>query len=79
MSNNLTVKLKAKQDQDGETYYVGKVEFPGTINFKDGVVFLIFVADKGDEQIQIAGIDKKDFKSKEFGPDKKDFKQKENG
>jgi len=61
MSNkNLIVGLKARKDVDGQTFYVGKLQFPGNINLKEGAVFLVFVSDKGEEQLQIALMDKKD-------------------
>lgn len=59
MSNkNLTVDLKARKDIDGNKFYVGKLEFPGNISCKDGVVFLIFISEDGGEQLQIANMDK---------------------
>lgn len=61
MSNkNLTIDLKARQDKDKMTYYVGKIEAPVLIDCSKGVVFLIFVSDQGDEQLQIALMDNKD-------------------
>ena len=61
MSNkNLTVDLKARKDVDGQTFYVGKLKFPGTIDCSEGVVFLVFTSDQGDEQLQVALMDKKD-------------------
>ncbi len=61
MSNkNLTVDLKAKRDVDKRTFYVGKIQFPGFIDCSKGVAFLIFVSDQGEEQLQIAPMDKKD-------------------
>lgn len=61
MSNkNLTMKLFPRKDVDGQTFYVGKLKFPGTIQLEEGAVFLVFVSDKGDEQLQIALMDKKD-------------------
>lgn len=61
MSNkNLTIDLKARKDKDGMIFYVGKIQAPVLIDCKDGVVFLIFVSDQGDEQLQIAPQDNKD-------------------
>lgn len=60
MSNkNVTIDLKARKDLDGQTFYVGKIEAPVLIDCSEGAVFLIFVSDKGDEQLQIALMDKK--------------------
>jgi len=53
-NNNMIVDLKAKVDKDKRIFYVGKIKAPITINCKDGVVFLIFVSDKGGEEMQIA-------------------------
>lgn len=59
MSNkNLSIDLTARKDVDGNVFYVGKLQFPGTINLKDGAVFLVFVSDKGNEQLQIGMMDK---------------------
>jgi hypothetical protein len=61
MSNkNITIDLKARKDVDGRTFYVGKVKSPVLIDCKDGAVFLIFVSDQGEEQLQIAPMDKKE-------------------
>lgn len=58
MSNkNITIDLKARKDMDGQTFYVGKVKAPALIDLSIGVVFLVFVSDKGDEQLQIALMD----------------------
>jgi hypothetical protein len=61
MSNkNLTIDLKARKDIDGQTFYVGKLKGPVLIDCSEGAVFLIFVSDKGDEQLQIAPMDNKE-------------------
>ncbi len=61
MSNkNITIDLKARKDVDGRTFYVGKVKAPVLIDCHYGAVFLVFVSDKGDEQLQIAVMDNKD-------------------
>ena len=58
--NNLIVDLKARKDADGQTFYVGKLKFPGSIDCSMGAVFLVFVSDKNEEQLQIALMDDKD-------------------
>ena len=61
MSNkNLTIDLKGRKDVDGQIFYVGKLKCPINIDCSEGVVFLVFVSDKGEEQLQIAPMDKKD-------------------
>lgn len=61
MSNhNVTVDLKARKDIDGQTFYVGKIKAPVMIDCTKGVVFLVFVSDKGEEQLQIALMDNKE-------------------
>lgn len=59
MSNkNIVINLNPRKDKDGEIFYVGKIEAPVLIDCKDGVVFLIFIADKGEEELQIANMNK---------------------
>lgn len=61
MSNkNITIDLKARKDVDGQTFYVGKVKAPVLIDCSIGAVFLVFVSDKGEEQLQIAIMDHKE-------------------
>lgn len=61
MSNkNVTIDLKARKDKDGMIFYVGKVKAPMLIDCSQGVVFLVFVSDQGDEQLQIALMDNKE-------------------
>lgn len=61
MSNkNVVIDLKARKDIDGQTFYVGKVKAPLLIDCSHGAVFLIFVSDKGEEQLQIALMDNKE-------------------
>lgn len=59
-NNNVTIDLKARKDVDGQTFYVGKLKTPILIDCSKGAVFLVFVSDKGDEQLQIALMDNKD-------------------
>lgn len=61
MSNkNIVIDLKARKDVDGQTFYVGKVKAPVLIDCHQGAVFLVFISDKGDEQLQIAVMDNKE-------------------
>ena len=65
MSNNLKLKLSSAKDRDGETFYFAKLEGPFLIDCREGVTFLIFLADKGQEQLQIALMDKRKNNSEE--------------
>ncbi len=61
MSNkNVMIDLKARKDKDGMIFYVGKIKAPVLIDCSMGAVFLVFVSDRGDEQLQIALMDNKD-------------------
>lgn len=61
MSNkNIVIDLKARKDTDRKTFYVGKVKAPVLIDCTAGAVFLVFVSDEGEEQLQIALMDNKD-------------------
>ena len=61
MSNkNVVIDLKARKDVDGQTFYVGKIKAPVLIDCKDGAVFLVFISDKGEEQLQVALMDNKE-------------------
>jgi hypothetical protein len=61
MSNkNVTIDLKARLDKDKRVFYVGKIKAPVLIDCAQGVVFLVFVSDEGDEQLQIAQMDTKE-------------------
>ena len=61
MSNkNIALDLKSRKDVDGQTFYVAKIKAPVLIDCTKGAVFLVFVSDKGEEQLQIALMDNKD-------------------
>ena len=61
MSNkNIILDLKTRKDVDGQIFYVAKVKAPVLIDCSAGAVFLVFVADKGEEQLQIAVMDNKE-------------------
>ena len=56
-NNNLTIDLKRRLDKDGQTFYVGKIKAPVMVDCSKGCVFLIFVSDLHEEQLQIALMD----------------------
>ncbi len=61
MSNsNLKIDLYPRKDIDNNVYYVGKLKLKGNVSFEDGVTFLVFLSDKGNEQLQLAPMDSKD-------------------
>jgi len=57
-TNNLTIPLDIRLDGKKNVYYLGRVKFPGTISLADGITFLIFLSDSGEEELQIACNDK---------------------
>jgi hypothetical protein len=58
-SNNLTIDLKKAVDKHGSIYYIGRLRAPAMIDCSEGVAFLIFTSSDGEEQMQIALMDKK--------------------
>lgn len=58
-NHNISIRLNANLDKDGQTYYVGFAEGPLTIDLKDGAAFLVFISDKGEETLQIGNMDHK--------------------
>lgn len=59
-NKNIIIDLKPRKDVDGQIFYVGKVKAPVLIDCSVGAVFLVFVSDKGEEQLQIAIMDNKE-------------------
>ena len=57
---NIILDLKTRKDADGKTFYVAKIKAPVFIDCSQGATFLIFVSDKGEEQLQIAPMDNKE-------------------
>jgi len=53
-NNNLTIDLKSKKDQHGNTFYIGKLRSPVLIDASKGIAFLVFTSESGSEQLQIA-------------------------
>jgi hypothetical protein len=48
---------KVPKDASGNPYYIGKIQFPGTMEFENGVSFMVFLSEDGLEELQIAPID----------------------
>lgn len=59
-NNNLKIPLFSQKDKNGRTYYVGRLQFPGSISCKDGVSFVLFTAIEGEEELQIGELYKSD-------------------
>jgi hypothetical protein len=68
MSNNLMIDLKERKDQDGRVFYVGKLKAPANIDCREGVTFLVFISDVGEEQLQIAPYQDKDKEKDKLKP-----------
>lgn len=51
------VELIKKLDSSQNPFYIGKLQLPGTLDFTYGISFMVFVAESGVEQLQIAPID----------------------
>ena len=53
---NMKVELHPREDKNGSMFHLGKLQFPGSINCSDGVTFLIFLSEDGEEELQVATI-----------------------
>lgn len=61
----MIVKLLKKTDANDQSFYIGKLQFNGTLDFRDnGLLFMIFVSEDGCEEMQIGVLDPK--KKKKF-------------
>ena len=52
----MKIELDPREDKNGCLFHLGKLSFPGEINCSNGVTFLIFLSEEGDEELQIATI-----------------------
>lgn len=48
--------IKVPRDATGKPFFIGKLQFPGTMEFEHGVSFIVFVAEEGVEELQISPI-----------------------
>ena len=44
-------------DRWGGHYYRGKYQWPGTLDFEEGVCFMVFVSEEGAEEMQVSPLD----------------------
>jgi hypothetical protein len=61
MSDKLKIDLEPQKDRSGNTYYLGKIKGPFTIDCSDGVAFLIFISNPGEEEMNISSITQKKY------------------
>lgn len=52
----LLLDLDSRIDANGKKYFICRVRAPITISCKEGVAFLIFTSEEGQEQMQISDI-----------------------
>jgi len=55
----LRVNLFRLTDSESNPYFVGKLQFPGDLNFKRGISFMVFVSETGSEELQIGPVDER--------------------
>lgn len=48
---------KIPRDSNGQPYYIGKLQWPGTLDFDCGASFFVFLSEDGCEELQIAPLD----------------------
>lgn len=57
-SKPFVVQLDAREDKDQVIYFLGSRRGPINIDCSQGVAFLLFVSEEGEEELQIASLDK---------------------
>jgi hypothetical protein len=53
VSSNLCVDLDVRMDKLDNVYFLGRLCFPGQIDFSNGLTIIIFTSESGSEQIQL--------------------------
>lgn len=56
-SAKLPIALTKKEDSNGETFYMGKIQFNGSLDLDAGQSFFIFTSEEGVEEIQVGPLD----------------------
>lgn len=60
---NLPIELSLRYEKDPKPgnkpkrFYIGRIQFDGYLDCSNGVVFLAFISDEGEEELQIAVVD----------------------
>jgi hypothetical protein len=65
MDGKIKIYLDKRKDDYDQTYYIGKIKAPITIDCEKGVAFMIFISAEGEEELQICNLIKP---VKENGP-----------
>lgn len=58
MVNNQRIQLDPRFDKSEEIYFIGKLKAPILIDMNEGVTYLVFLSESGEEELQIATNDK---------------------
>ncbi len=53
-ADKLSIRLTPRFDDSGNKFYIGRLQFPGTITLDDGATFLVFTSEEGNEELQVA-------------------------
>lgn len=62
--NNIAVELQSVEAEGGKSFYIGHLECDATVDASEGLVFLVFTADPGEEELQISSPEQKSSKKK---------------
>jgi len=60
MSDKLKIELDKRVDDQGKTYYIGKLKGPFMIDAKEGIAFLVFTSQEGFEELHLCSMTKKE-------------------
>ena len=66
----LRILLDARKDGNNKTYHLGKLKFPGSLDCTDGIIFMIFTSEEGNEELQIGPMEPREVRQaykKRFG------------
>ena len=55
VDEDIVVRLEKRLDANDKPYFIGRIRSPIDIACKDGVVFLLFISEEGNEEMHIKG------------------------